>query len=78
MGTVVCWKTLVPHTGKAVAGVCPGVVHVCAPAIKVMAKNAVIKRIVFILNSRWLSSIARIEQCKYPNRCKWFSQTYAK
>jgi hypothetical protein len=54
MGTVVCWKTLVPQTGKAVAGVCPGVVQVCAPAMAAMTKSAVIKKIVFILNSRWL------------------------
>jgi hypothetical protein len=34
IGTVVCWKTLVPHTGKAVAGVWPAVVQGWALAKK--------------------------------------------
>ena len=36
MGTVVWLNTLVPHTGKAVCGVCPKAVHAdCAAALLV-------------------------------------------
>ena len=49
IGTVVCWKTEVPQTGKAVEGVCPGVVQVCAEAcVNPEIKQISIKRFLII------------------------------